>query len=189
MRSRRGTTSVPPVRIRARVTGRGERRVLRYRLGRLGNARVTFLAHGRGTRQVIGAARKVRGSLRFRPDPGRAGRRRVIALVERGGRPTGTSRRVATFRAGDGRPARPRRVRIRRSGRSGRLIAWRGPRSLTYLVTVRTPDGRRLRYVRGGGRRRVVVPHVPRGQRIRVAIQGRSATGLLSRTTRARSRR
>jgi hypothetical protein len=30
---------------------------------------------------------------------------------------------------------------------------------------------------------------VPRGQRIRVAIQGRSASGLLSRTTRARSRR
>jgi hypothetical protein len=189
VRQFRGTTSVAPVRIRARVTGRGARRALRYRLARLRSARVTFVAEGGGTRQAIGSTRRARGRLRFRPAPGRAGRRRVIALVERGGRPTGRSRRVASFRVGTGRPARPRGIRIRRSARSGRRITWRGPRSLTYSIVVRTPDGRRLLYVRDGRRRRVTVPHVPRGQRIRVAIQGRSAAGRLSATTRARSRR
>jgi hypothetical protein len=185
----RGTTSVAPVRIRARVTGRGARRTLRYRLARLRNARVTFVAQGRGTRHTIGSTRRARGRLRFRPAPGRAGRRQVIALVERGGRPIGRSRGVASFRVGRGRPARPRGIRIRRSARSGRRITWRGPRSLLYSVTVRTPDGRRLRYLRDGTRRRVTVPHVPRGQRIRVAIQGRSAAGRVSATARARSRR
>jgi hypothetical protein len=185
----RGTTSVAPVRIRARVTRRGARRILRFRLREFGNARVTFVAQGGGTRQVIGSTRRARGRLRFRPEPGRGGRRQVIALVERGGRPVGRSRRVASFPVDARRPARPRGIRIRRSVRSGRRITWHGPRALTYSVTVRTPDGRRLRYVRDGRRRRVTVPHVPRGQRIRVAIQGRSATGRLSATTRARSRR
>jgi hypothetical protein len=185
----RGTTALPPVRVRARVTrARGGRRALRYRIRNLGSARVTFVERGAGLRRVLGSTSRRRGTLRFRPAAG--GRRRaIVALVERNGHPTGRSARVARYRAGGLRPRRPRGIRVRRSARLGRALTWRGPRAHRYLVTVRTADGRRLRYLRGGARRRVVVPHVPRRQRIRIAIRAIDASGAMSAAARRSSRR
>ena len=144
-------------RIRARVSGRGRKRTLRYAIDAAGGQRVTFVERGARTYSVIGRARGRRGKLRFRPADGRRGRRVIQALVERNGVTTkvvGVTRYLAPSPA---RPARPRGLRVRRRG--GRLIVrWRrvaGAKS--YAVTV-VPRGAppvmrftRRRTVRIGG--------------------------------------
>jgi len=95
----RGASPRARVRVRARVVraGAGRARGLRYRIAGAAGARVRFVESGRGVRRVLGRATGRRGTLRFRPAPGR-GARRIVALVERDGAPE-PARRVARFRA------------------------------------------------------------------------------------------
>ena len=171
--------------IRARVRGRGARRTLTVRLRHRAGAQVTFVERGARSRRVLGTVKRDRARLRFRPALGPGGKRAILALVSRDGRPAGVSRRVASFHTGARRPPRPRRVRIRKAGYT-RRISWAGRRTLLYTVDVRTGDGRHLRYTRPGSRRRVSVPRVPRGKHIRVAITATSKQGVASRPARAR---
>lgn len=107
----------PAPRVVARVHGRGARRTLRYQVRVAPGETVRFEQQGPDGSAPIGRARASRGTLRFRPLPGRARRRDVVAFVEDGGIPR-RRLRVASFQAG--RP-RSRRIRVK-----GRL---RGPRA------------------------------------------------------------
>jgi hypothetical protein len=89
--------ALPRVRVRARVRGHGKRRVLRYRIHDRAGARVHFVEQGDGVRRVIGTAARRRGTVRFRPAKGPAGRRRIVAVVVRGGFVQDT-RTVARYR-------------------------------------------------------------------------------------------
>jgi hypothetical protein len=112
-------TAVPraPVRIRARVRSAGDgARRLSYRATGLANGRVRFVEVGPDIRRVLRTTDRARGSVRFRPAPGPAGRRRVVAVVVRDGAPE-PARVVARFRAPRaGGPAPPRHVRVRARG-------------------------------------------------------------------------
>jgi hypothetical protein len=124
-------------RVRARVTGSGRTRTLRYSIDRAPGQRVTFIEQGARTYSVIGTVSDRRGRLRFTPAEGRRGRRQIKAVVERNGVATKVLV-VARYAApADARPARPHRLRVRRRG--GRIVVrWRrvaGVRS--YAVTVR----------------------------------------------------
>jgi hypothetical protein len=136
---------------------------------------VRFVEVGPDIRRVLRTTDRARGSVRFRPAPGPAGRRRVVAVVVRDGAPE-PARAVARFRAPRaGGPAPPRHVRVRARGLR-RVITWSGRRELGYRVAVRLADGRRLLFLRGR-RHRVTVQPVLRGMRMRVRVRAVGALG------------
>ena len=135
-------------------------------------------------RKVLGTTSRRAGALGFRPGTG-SGRRTIVALVTRGGIPTGEARAVARYRTRL-RPPRPRAVRIAVT-RSTRLVSWRGPRRLRYEVDARLSDGRRIRRIARPGSRRVRITTVAPRTRIRVTVRARDARGVASAgTTRRR---
>jgi hypothetical protein len=158
----------PRVRVRARVTAGTRVRRLRYRIAGLDTGRVRFVEHAQGVRRVIGATRRSRGVLSFRPAPSTAARRRIVATVVRDGVPE-PARRIARFRARTPRAAPPRRVRIRARGLR-RVITWSGRRDRAYRVSVRISDGRRLLFLPGRSHRVTVRP-VLSSTRVRASVR------------------
>jgi len=171
--------------VRARVAGRGHRRVLRYRIDPALGGRVSFFESGGrgGPSSPIGTARGTSGKLRFTPAEGPAGRRRIYAVMESRGLPRGT-RAVARYRAPG--PLRPRRVRprVRRRG-DALVVSWRrvaGARR--YVVGLQMGDGRaRMWETR---RTRVVARRVSARTRARIEVRALSRTAARSRAGRTR---
>jgi hypothetical protein len=178
---------LPPLKLRVRVTGRGPKRVLHYRAARLAGRHVTFVETGGASRRVIGETGKASGQIRFRPAFGPPAKRTVVALASLDGVPAPAAV-VAHYHAGDIRPAGPRGLRIARRGGFRRVITWQGPRTLTYVVTVKTSDGRKLRYLRDGAHRRVAVDTVPDEATVRASVKAVSGDGIASAARRAVSR-
>ncbi len=139
---------LPALNVKARVSGRGTRRMLRYRVTGLEGRRVTFVERGHGIADVIGTARRATGTIRFAPQSG-APARSIVALVEDANGP-GHQLAITTFKAsGYARPGRPSKVRVRR--RHARIsIRWRRvPGAVRYEVLVALSDHSRvLRIVR-----------------------------------------
>ena len=133
-----------PVRVRARVSGRGGA------CGACAGASAGGPECGSSSWNaaappcaVIAVSRGGRGSARFRPAVAPGLPRRVVALVARAGLPE-SKQTVARFRARTLEPGRPARVTIRRRG-GGVVIRWtRARRSTGHLVRVRVSDGRTL---------------------------------------------
>jgi hypothetical protein len=173
--------------VRARVTGRGPVRRLRWRVSRRSGPRVLFFERSGGGVQRIAVTRGGSGSARFRPAAARSARRRVVALVERSGLPE-SQRTVARFRARTPRPGRPARVGVRRRA-GGAVIRWtRARRSYRSLVRVRISDGRTLLF-QPRRKHRIRVGGVSRRDRVTVTVRGLDAIGRSGRATRARLRR
>jgi hypothetical protein len=165
----------PAVRIHARVQpSRGGARRLRYHARGLAGGRVGFVETAHGIRHPIGATARARGALRFRPAPGTAVRRRIVAAVVRDGAPE-PAVAVARFRARTPHAPPPRRVRVHAHGLR-RVITWRGPRDRSFQVRVRLSDGRRLLFL-PGRRHRVTVRPVLRGTRLRAGVRALDQLG------------
>ena len=152
---------LPEPSVRASVTRRGGKRILKYRVKPLPNQRVRFSEVGRGAAREIGAAQGRRGRIAFRPLDGPGGRRSIVATVESSGTPR-ASLPVASFTAPPPRPpAKPRKLRVKRRGGAVAIRWKRAARATRYLVSVRTADGLALQrpargtqaLVRGIGRR------------------------------------
>lgn len=126
------------------VRGRGRSRVLTWRLRRIEGQRVTFAEVGRDVRNAIASTSAARGSVRFRPADGPAGKRSIVALVEQDGQPR-TTLTVGSYRApGPLKPGRPRSLRIRRRG-SRLVVTWRpNPGGFRHALYFQLGDGRRL---------------------------------------------
>ena len=162
-------------RIRARVTGTGQRRVLAYRVARVEGQSVEFLERGPSAGGRIGRGRGERGRLRFHPAGGVAERREIVALVKQDGRVRDefVVARYAAPRAPQ--PARPKRLRIRRRGQALR-VTWRAARPAeAHDVRVTLSDGRRLRL--RTRRSQLAVPRVGRHVRGSVTVRGVLAGG------------
>jgi hypothetical protein len=105
---------------------------------------VRFSEEGRGSAGAIVTTGKARGSRRFRPTDGPAGRRSIVAVVEQAG--MARTRIVATrYRApAPQRPATPKGLRLKRRG-SALQVGWRrAARAGAYRVRAELSDGRRL---------------------------------------------
>jgi hypothetical protein len=177
---------LPPARIRASVGGRGTRRTLRYRIRNTEGQRVRFVEQGPRTYNQLGAARGRSGSIRFKPAPGGAGRRRIVAYVERDG--VAIERlNVARYAApADARPAKPRRLRVRRKGER-LVLRWRRVRGAdNYGVVVQLSNKRRIFRVVKRPRLRLGGFH--RLARGRVSVQALTEHGPSSRAAKARVR-
>ena len=135
---------LPPATVKAKVGGKGHRRVLSYSVKRRPGQHVTFVERSADAFGRIGTAKSARGEIAFTPASGRAGRREIVAIVDNGGVPAETIA-VTSYRAQAPVRLRAPRVRVRRQG--ARLVAsWgRVSGAREYRVTARLPrDGRRL---------------------------------------------
>lgn len=182
----RSAAQAPPIHVTGKVTRHGARASLRYRItGGTGDS-VRFVELGAAVHQ-IGVARGRRGTLRFAPAAG-AGRRRVVAIVERSGA-TIAQRTIASYRAPAGGPGRPGTVRIRRRGGHA-VVSWgRAARAVRYLVDVSGSDGRRVGYsVRG---RSATIAALPPGVGVSATVRGADGAGRVgpSRAARLRPKR
>jgi len=167
------------------VTGHGARRTLSYDVEPVAGQKVTFMERGPSAGRRIGVATGRSGRIRFTPAPGRAERRRIVALVTQNGRSRGEYE-VASYRApGVRRPSRPRHLRVARRGAKLR-ISWRAARPAdAHQVRVRLADGRRLLF--RTRRSTLVVPRVKRGVRARVSVRGVLDIGLAGRAATRRA--
>ena len=176
-----------PVRVRARVTGRGATRRLRWRVPRRRGLRVSFYERSAAGVRRIAVTRGGRGSERFRPAATNRPRRRIIALIERGGLPE-DQRVVDRFRAGSRRPGRPARVRVRRRRGVAIVRFSRSRRAVRHEVRVRISDGRTLLFLPRRPRT-IRVGGVARRDRVTATVRGLDAAGRTGPARRARLRR
>jgi hypothetical protein len=179
-----GTAQVlPRPRVRARVSGRGARRVLTYRVRRIPGQRIMFVERGGGISHTIGATSRARGRLRFRPALGRSGRRRIVAVVLQRGLAR-DELRVARFGYRRPKLGRARGVRARRRGGAVR-VRWRHPGAASgFDVVLATRDGRRLLRVVGPRRRSVTFRGIGRRARGRASVIAWRTGGSHARPTR-----
>lgn len=168
-----GAQSLPRVGVRARLRGRGARRLLIYRATGLRGGTLVFSERGGGRRRLATTDRR-RGSVSFLPGPGRGERRTIVVTVLRDGVPE-PARTIASYRAPrTPRARKPRKLRVRRT-REGRLVSWVGPREARYVVAARLSDGRRLRW-EVSSRRLAINPLGP-ATRVRVTVQQLDVVG------------
>jgi hypothetical protein len=160
--------------VRARVTGHGARRTLRYAIDAAPGQRVAFAERGDSAGRILGRAHGRRGRIRFRPADGTAERRAIVAIVEQDGMPSAQVA-VASYRAPAARrPARPRGVRVTRR-RGAVTVRWARDGAPSHVVTVAAGGRRVVRRV--DGRRRLVVRGLAGRTRVTVRAVGRN--GLL----------
>jgi hypothetical protein len=176
----REARGLPRPSARAAVRGRGRSRVLSWSLAPVDGQRVQFVEAGKDVRSVITSTSSRRGSVRFRPADGRAGKRRIVALVEQDGQPR-TTLTAGSYRApGPPRPGKPRQLRIRRSG-SRLVVGWRpSPAGFRHAVHLTLSDGRQLVRFVPARRRSVTIKGIARslGARARVyALSDANARG------------
>ena len=131
-------------RVSGRVSGHGARRLLRYRIRNGEGQTVRFVEQGPRTHNQLGVARAGAGSIRFTPAPGGAGRRRILAYVEHDGV---TVERIDVTRyaaPADAKPAKPRRLRVRRR-KDAVLLRWRRVRGADgYAVVMQLSNRKRI---------------------------------------------
>lgn len=153
------------------VGGKGHNRLVRFRLPARPGQRVAFAEEAGRVYREIGASKRGRGVLRFRPAPGPGGKRRIVAIVEQGGVPY-QKLTVARYQAPPSpRPRAPRRVFAARRG-STLVVGWKrvgGARG--YEVRVGLPrDGRRLLFHPPAGKRGLRVRGIERSDLARVSV-------------------
>ncbi len=160
-----------------KVTGKGQRRTLDYRLTVQPGQKVRFVEEGPDAFQELGSARSGKHELSFSPAPGSPGRRTIRAIVEQDGYPA-RSLTVATYRASvDESPGPVGSLKASRRGDEVR-VRWGGADDAdAYHVTVRLSDGRSESYDIPGGRRSLVVERVDRDVSASVTVQGVSFAG------------
>jgi hypothetical protein len=163
---------LPRPSVHADVTGRGYRRTLTWKLRRIQGQRVRFVEAGRGVHSVITSTRARRGHVRFRPADGRAGKRRLLALVEQDGVPR-TTIKVGSYRAPAApRPGRAKHVRIARRGAAVR-VSWRAPRpGFRHAIRLSIDDGRQFVRIAPAGSRSIKVRGVDPGYGVAAKVFG-----------------
>lgn len=180
----RSAHGLPEPRVSGRLSGKGRKRMLSYNLDPLPGQTVRFVERGTSTAHVIGNAKGANGRIPFRIAEGPAGKRTIVAIVEN----EGTVRKeitVARFRAPRAAlPARPKRVRVRRS-RGGLVISWKRVGGVRrYAVGADLSDGRRLALV--SRRPTLRIPAVPARTTGRIRVAGLTATNVAGKRATAR---
>lgn len=172
--------------LKAKITGQGHRRVLRYRVTPRKGQVVTFVEDGPSAGKRLGIARAASGRLRFTPADGRAEARPVFAVVEQDGMVVDRVK-VASYRApGPFHPTAARGLVARRRGTALALRWRRVAGAAGYEVRVALGDGRRLFFRPRAARLRVA--RVPRRLAVRVTVRAVSEAALRGKPAAARIR-
>ena len=170
----REARGLPKPSAKATVRGSGRSRTLSWSLRPIKGQRVTFAEVGKDVRNAITSTSSKRGSVRFRPADGPAGKRSIVAVVEQDGQPR-TTLTAGSYRApGPLRPGKPRSLRLRRSG-SRLVVSWRpNPSGFRHAVYFQLGDGRRLVRIVSSGRRSLTLKGVSSKVAAKVKVHGLS---------------
>jgi hypothetical protein len=172
---------LPQPSVRARLTGRGRSHVLHYDITPVDGQRVRFEERAPGLKAArsLGYAKGERGTIRFSPASGPAGRRIIVAQVESFGTPR-RSIAVASYTApAPPHPARPRGLTVTHRG-TRLAIAWKPLRSVArYRIIVTLSDGRTLLLLPSARARRAGVRGVGRRVTATVSLRGQRGDGTL----------
>ena len=184
----RQADGLPEPRVRARVRGRGSRRVLVFRAKRISGQRLRFAERGAGVGRTLATTRRARGRIRFRPADGPRGRRVIQVDVLQQGLPR-ERLNVASYRApSPSTPGRVRGLRLRKASRGRVLASWGvAARADRYRVSITVSDGRRL--IRTAQRRRLTITGVGRREQVLVRVRAVNALGRQGDARIARTRR
>jgi hypothetical protein len=146
--------------------------VLSWNVRRIPGQRVTFSEIGKDVRNAITTTSAARGSVRFRPADGPAGRRRIVALVQQSGRPR-VNLTAGSYRApGMLKPGKPRKLELKRK-RSRLVVSWRAkPRGFRHAVHVKLSDGTRRVQIVGANRSSYTLKGVSRRVGAKVTVTG-----------------
>ncbi len=163
------TGVIPPkAKVKAKLSGHGTRRVLRYSVRRRPGQQVTFVdMSADGAARRIGTTKGGRGKLRFTAAPGRT-RRRVVAEFDLAGLPA-EEITVARFRPVSPKLGKVRKLKLRRKGKRVGL-RWRKVRGASrYEVVLVTSRGKVKR--KRTRKRRITLTHIPRTVSGRVSVR------------------
>jgi hypothetical protein len=140
----REARGLPKASVSAKVSGSGRSRVLSWKLRPIKGQRVTFAEEGKDVRNAITSTTSKRGSVRFRPADGPAGKRAIVAMVEQDGQPR-VNLTVGSYRApGPPKPGKPRGLKLTRKG-TRLTVSWRpNPSGFRHAVYLVLGDGRKL---------------------------------------------
>jgi hypothetical protein len=135
---------LPPIGLHGLVTGRGDRRVLHYRVTALSGRRVTFVERGPGVSHLLGVAHRTVGKITFAPLAGQRERRSIVALIDGAAGPA-QQVTVTSFSApGPVSLGRPKRLRATRRHGLVRVSWSRVAGASGYEVLVRLVDNSQI---------------------------------------------
>ena len=180
---------LPTPSIHGRVTGHGATRTFTYHVKPLPGQSVSFEEHGRSGSGLIGTARHTNGKIRFTPAYGSREKRTIVAVVNSFGKPRGQYH-VASYRSpGQQSPAKPRGLKITRTGTRLRLSWKRAADASRYILKVRLSDGRVLLFLPAARQTSATVNKIPRKLRATATLQVQTPLGIVGRPATARLRR
>jgi hypothetical protein len=158
--------------VSARVSGSGAKRTLSWKLTPRPGQKVTFAEKGADSAAVLKTTSAARGRVRFTPAGGNGRKRSIVAMVQQSGAPRETLT-VARYTAPAWRkPARPSRVRAKRSG-SSLIVTWRAAAGAArYSVFVTSADGDREVFILPARKRRLKVRDIQKDDRATVKVTG-----------------
>jgi hypothetical protein len=185
---------LPEPKIKARVSGKGAKRVLSYSFKPQPGLTVKFLEGVDHGASPIGAARGSRGRISFVPSLGSSAARTIIAQIIRGGRLANT-KVVGRFSPGRIRPGRPSHIAARHAHGGWRISFTPGANTTEHQLTIRFADGVQVLLDAPRGRRVVTVtskldrtrPTAIQVVGLRGSTRGPAAT-LIARTLRRKHR-
>jgi hypothetical protein len=163
--------------VRARLTGRGQKRTLHYHVTAASSVTVRFAEKTNRLLHVIGRAKRASGTIRFRPVSGPAGRRQLIAQITNNGLPLSTQTLGSFVAPRPSRPGRAKKLRVR-AGRRAFSFSFRPPANAEHtLLRIVASDGRHLQRLVAPGTRSGSLPVLGFRDRITVTVIGVAPDG------------
>ena len=177
IRQIREAYGLPKPVVHAHVSGRGRARTLSWQLRPIPGQKVQFAEYGTDVRHLITTTAKATGKVRFTPQTGPAGHRRIVAIVEQNGLPRATLN-VASFRApGPPRPTKVTYLKLTRRGTSLR-VSWKKPKQpFRHGVYADLSDGRELLIIVGPKATSAIFTDVPATVAATVRVTGLTPSG------------
>jgi hypothetical protein len=160
---------------------------LAYKISGQPGLKVSFAERAHDEYRQLGTARNTRGTLRFTPGQGDAGKRTIYALISVDGVPRETVK-VASYRAaGPVTPSRVHGLRARRHGRRFTVSFTSAAGADYYVATIISSDGRHLVEVLHGRHPTLNLPVIGYKDHLRVQVTGVSVLGRKGRAVSARA--
>lgn len=169
-----------PTRVKAKLGGKGRSRTISWDATNLGASgrSIDFIEESsKGSFKVIKSTTAAKGSARFTPADGPAGKRKVSAVVKNFTTLPVDTQQVASYIApAPPRPGRAKKLRFSLSKKGALKVSWSGTAGASeILVGVKVADGRR--FLMRTKKRSIVVPGVAKNEKVSVTVTGLTKAG------------
>jgi hypothetical protein len=163
--------------VRAAVTGVGQKRILHYDATFPANVAVTLVEQTGRLLHVIGMAHGGSGAISFRPANGPAGRRQIVAQITNNGLPFSNDALGSYIAPPPPRPGRAAKLRVH-VGRQAFTYSFAPPPNATrILIEIAATDGRHLERTASATTRGGSVPVRGRGDGVTITVIGLAPDG------------